>query len=768
MRLRSLAPGQSSACAPLAAMFVSLAFATTVTIDPATAYQIPTFTRMETAAGLDDLYAANGTYGPGVAVVDIDDDGDLDLFVANDHSGHKFYRNDGTGHFTDIAADVGLQFVAELPPVEDRVNPTELDYTSMMPCFVDTDNDGDKDFFLTGWNTYSRFFENVSTVGVDGQLQLQFVDRSVESGLNVVGRSATAAWGDYNRDGRPDVYIADWGGFDRLFRNVGGVGGGVENRWLDSSDRVRLYDDNTMPMPGWCAIWFDHNQDGWPDLYVGNDYGLPNFFYVSQGDGTFVDRAADYFTEFSQNVGAAGYNATMGQALCDYDHDGDYDLFVANSLENNLYLNTGGVFDDQLTKKELMGPGDLLVQLDDHNIGWFCDFPDLDQDGHEDLFLVNGYIRICVYDDPLNPDCGGEGLPDQPNLLWMNRGDGGFDRVTGEAGLWDLGWGKSGVFADFDLDGDLDLFVTNSHGPGAPGSHGFWRNDTPDVDKGDWLIVSLVGDDQNGRNLDAFGAEVEVTVGGSTWRRLRTASTGYLSYSSPEMHFGLGVADRVDEIRVTWANGDVDVVQDIAASRRVTIVQGQGIKVPALIAPMLRGVEDAGQVRLSWEMPEGSGIDRFLLQRVADGGIGGTIAVIEVEPGQTHYEYVDRQVEPGRGYRYRLTAADGDLRVQGDEFALVVGRMARRVELRSPVPNPFNPRTTLSWRVAPGTSTVRLRLFDLRGRLVREFEPSTEPGWNAVVWDGTDRRGRPVASGNYRFVVEADGQIETTSLTLVR
>ena len=121
---------------------------------PAAAYQVPSFTQVATEVGIDDSYSAPGVYGPGIAVVDIDDDGDLDVFIPNDLSGHKFYRNDGTGHFTDIAQEVGLQFIAELPPVEDRTHPFELDPTSMMPTFVDTDNDGDKDFFLTGYNTY--------------------------------------------------------------------------------------------------------------------------------------------------------------------------------------------------------------------------------------------------------------------------------------------------------------------------------------------------------------------------------------------------------------------------------------------------------------------------------------------------------------------------------------------------------------------------------------------------------------------------------------
>jgi hypothetical protein len=336
--------------------------------------------------------------------------------------------------------------------------------------------------------------------------------------------------------------------------------------------------------------------------------------------------------------------------------------------------------------------------------------------------------------------------------------------VTGVAGLRDLRWGKSGAVADFDLDGDLDIFVTNSAGVHEPGTHAFWRNDV--VTDNNWLIVKLVGLDNR---REPFGAEVEVTVGDRTWRRLRTSSQGYLSYSSPELHFGVGPHERVDSVVVKWPNGDVDTVEDVRTSRRMTIVQREGLRVPALVAPMLRGVEQRGGVRLSWDAAAlDAGIDRFILQRTAEGGVGGTIGTIEAEPGRRTYEFVDDRVEAGRRYTYRLTVASGDLQVQGDALSLLVNPMARRVEVRPAAPNPFNPRTTLSWRVASDTEVVRLRLFDARGRLVREFDPPSSTGWNSITWDGTDRNGSQVASGNYRFVVEADGQMETIPLTLVR
>lgn len=708
------------------------------------AFAAPSFVRMTDVAGLDAPSSSIGLYGPGVAVFDFEDDGDLDLFVPNDLSGHKLYLNNGDGTFTDIAPSLGLDFVTELPPPDDRTNFLELDPTAMQPNFLDTDNDGDLDFFLTCWNSYNRFFENV-----DGT----YVDRTHETRLGVVGRSNTANWGDYNGDGLLDVYITDWGGPDRLFRNDGG------NRWTDVSNQTGIYEDMAgHDRAAWTSIWFDHDSDGDLDLYVGNDYGQPNQMYINQGT-SFDDRALDLFPELQDPSRTIfDNNATMGQALGDFDRDGDYDLFVANSLVNDLYERRGNRYYDLM--EELTTPATITVPLKNNDIGWDCEWADVDNDGWLDLFLVNGFIRLCLYDDPLNPDCAPEGQSEQPNLLWMNDGGTGFTRVTDVAGLTDLGWGKAGVWADFDDDGRLDVFVTDSGSESIPADHGFWRNQTTDA--GHYLKVRLRG---TRSNRDAIGAELRVKIGDVTLLRGRRSVTGYLSQDGPEVHFGVGDATVIDELVIRWPRGQVDRFFDVPVDQTLHISEGNaGSAVPNLPTPVLSGraLDEGNLVR--WTVEEGIAYERFFVLRTRVGRPAGTIATL----GAGATEFLDTAVDPGATYHYRVVGERDGQRVESASVVLTAPFAARTLDVAPATPNPFNPRTTLRYRIPSDASSARLLLVDARGRLVRTFEPTAQGVWQSVVWDGTDAAGRAVGSGSYRFVVEADGRRDSTSLTLVR
>jgi hypothetical protein len=374
---------------------------------------------------------------------------------------------------------------------------------------------------------------------------------------------------------------------------------------------------------------------------------------------------------------------------------------------------------------------------------------------------VNGFIRLCVYDDPINPDCFGEGLPEQPNLLWMND-EGTFVKVTDEAGLTDLRWGKGGVIFDFDSDGDLDIFVTNTAADDEPGRHGFWRNDTPAQTLGNWLAIELEGRECN---ATAIGARVFVTANGVRHQRHRFANQGYLSQMPPVMHFGLGAATNVDEVEIIWPDGDVERYSDVAVNQRITFVENA--TVPTLVAPSLAATTRDGRVELRWSVDPALEWDAFLVSRHDEVGRGGHVARIESESARTDYVWTDEAVLDGSSYRYRLAAEKDGVRIEGEAAVVSLPRM-RLVQVLPALPNPFNPRTKLRYRVASDAQNPRLRIVDLRGRLVRDLGPALRGVWSEVIWEGEDDHGRPVASSAYRFVVESDGASDSTPLTLVR
>ena len=707
------------------------------------------FTRAPLPAGLVHSYRSPGYYGPGVAAVDFDDDGDLDLFVCNQNEGNQLLLNGGDGTFADVAPQYGLNFVAELPPEALRAHPTEPDAYEMMPAFIDTDNDGDKDLLITGWNAFTRFFENVEGT---------FVDRTQSSGLDHVGHSTTAAVADFNRDGLLDLFIADWGGLSHLYRNAGA------NVWHDDSQSAGIYTGlGADPLPTWCAMWGYYDDDLAPDLFTGNDYGLPNLLYVNDGDGRFEERTTAAFPELvDPERSVLDGNATMGQAFGDFDHDGDFDLFVANSGMKDLYRRDGPVFVNLMKDPASVGPGGPLTALRDDNISWFCDWPDLDNDGWVDLIAVNGFIGHC-------PESGGDlacaalGSTHQRDRCWRNDGDGSFTDVTETSGFNDPGWGRGCAVADFDRDGDLDLFVTNNGGLEYPSQHSYFRNDSSG--QGHWLGVRLVGVQSN---RDGLGARLRARAGGLVHLRDKIASAGFISQTNDEVHFGLGPDAVVQELRVTWPSGTVDVWLDVRADQHLKLVEGSSPQAPRLPSiEQATATPERDGIQVAWEVDGSQAWTGFRIYRQGLEGIGGTIAEIPAEAGRARYAFFDGDVEPGRTYTYRVSGNQQETWVEAAAVTAQAPPRLGRLAMSSPAPNPFNPGTQLSlW--APAGSSATLRIVDALGREVSRVSISGSGAWQQLRWDGTDQQGRPVASGTYRAVLSGQGEVATVALTLVR
>ena len=419
-------------------------------------------------SGTDQSYIVEGMMG-GAAFFDYDRDGDVDLYVANgssfagfaagEHPANQLYRNDG-GRFAEVAAGVG-------------------DTSWSMGCAAaDYDNDGHTDLYVTNFGL-NMLYRNRG----DGR----FADVTEETGVGDMGWGTGASFGDYDRDGDVDLYVANYVDFSRdyespipcLWKNVkvycGPVGllpaadvfyrnngDGTFSEWTKQAglEGEKFY--------GMSALFGDYDDDGWPDLIVAND-STPNLLFRNLRDGRFVEEALMAGVAYS---GEGVTQGCMGAAWGDYDNDGLFDLFVTNFADeyNALYRNEGGGFFADVSFAA--GIGAAPAEL----VSWGTGFFDYDNDGDRDLFVANGHTYPQADLPRVNSNYK------QANSLFENR-DGRLVEVSAAAGpgfaLRRVSRGTS--FADYDNDGDIDLFILNLNGPptllrndGDHGNHYCW------------------------------------------------------------------------------------------------------------------------------------------------------------------------------------------------------------------------------------------------------------------------------------------------------
>jgi hypothetical protein len=437
----------------------------------------------------EEASAASGAdhdgWGTGVAVGDPDGDGDPDLFVSN-FGPDRLLLNRGDGHF--LAAS----------------EPPGIDGWTGGAVFFDADGDGDEDLFVAG-----------------------YVETTLES---VLTARRTLAW-------QGEQVMAGPFGFEgeanRYFENRGG------GRFEDATEAAGLADVGLFYSFGVLALDLDADAD--LDLYVANDSN-PNYLYENDGSG--------HFREVGLWSGAAldaqgQAQAGMGIASGDVDGDGAPDLFVTNFWKDasTLYRNLGDlVFEDVTRLRGLHGPTFLPLS-------WGTVLADLDLDGDEDLFVANGHIYPQADVAPT-----GETSYAQTNQLFENRG-GGFADVSLDSGPGlAVRLSSRGVAAgDVDADGDLDLVIANVDAPPT-----LLRNETPR--RGAWLMV------------DAPGARrVEVEVADRRIVRRRLYGGSFLSASDPRFHFGLGPVERVERVRAVWPDGSTRERTEIPVNAVVTL-----------------------------------------------------------------------------------------------------------------------------------------------------------------------------------------------------
>jgi Tol biopolymer transport system component len=469
--------------------------------------------------------ATDGGLSRGVAWGDFDNDGDPDLVVANAiNQPQMLYRNDGPDGFFQIQQD----------PIVQSAGNTEGVF------WADYDNDGDLDILLTNqFDQPLRLFRNdgPSHAEAEGSAGFSLVAAG-DLGDDRRGSANGACWGDYDNDGDLDVFVVHRDGHnDELYHNEG------DGTFRRVSEGVAV---NSGGNGRTCACG-DVDDDGDLDLYVGNfrdgDTKAANFFYLNRGDGSF-----DAVTEGAL---VTDRQATYGSSFVDADEDGDLDLFLTNisrTDHNALYLNNGR---GQFTRRA-DGP---LVTADSRPSKGHA-WGDYDNDGDLDLFIANGT----------------EADVDLRNFLYLNDGHGRFTAVTVGDLVSDVDTSGGAAWADYDKDGDLDLFVANWGG--SDEDNVLYRNQTYGRH---WLVVRLVGLRSNRMGL---GARVRVRAridGEDRWQtRWMLPTTGYASQNEPILHFGLGDAMRLEVLEVSWPSGIVDVVEAVEVDDTVEVVEGQG------------------------------------------------------------------------------------------------------------------------------------------------------------------------------------------------
>jgi enediyne biosynthesis protein E4 len=533
------------------------------------------------------LYSENetGAIGTGVAIGDYDGDGRPDIFVVGKTGSCRLFRNLGNWKFEDVTQKSGVGDAGEAARI-----------WKQGATFVDVNNDGLLDIYVCRFGAPNLLYMNQG----DGT----FREEAAARGLAVKDACVMAAFCDYDRDGWLDVFIqtnildADAhpnGQRDYLFHNNG------DGTFTDVTERAGISGE----AQGHSAIWWDYDGDGWPDLYVANDFAAPDKLYHNNRDGTFTDTIDSVVPHMPYS--------SMGSDLGDVNNDGLMDLFVADMaatthqkdqrtlavmrsflkdppddsaaapqvMRNALYVNTG-------TGRFLEAA--CLAGLSATDWTWAVRLEDLDNDGRLDLFVTNGMNREShnadltarkelaeTADEKVRIEKASPVLAEQ-HLAFRNLGDLRFEDVSAAWGLNQKGVSFGAAFGDLDGDGNLDL-VYSSYEGGVT----LLRNDS---DTGHSIIVALRG---TRSNRFGVGSTVRIETDSGAQVRMLVLARGVLSNSEPILHFGLGEDTRIRRLTVSWPSGHIQSFSDLAADRRFTVAEPSSPAAPAPPAPAAPG-----------------------------------------------------------------------------------------------------------------------------------------------------------------------------------
>lgn len=519
-----------------------------------------------TFGGVDTKKFIIETTGTGVAIFDYDNDGWPDIFVVNGTTldplpGKKpptnhLYHNNHNGTFTDVTLKAGLAHTGWGQGV----------------CVGDYDNDGNEDLFVTYYGKNVLYRNNGNGT---------FSDVSDRAGVAGNGAWSTGcAFVDYDRDGKLDLFVATYVDFDVktapapgerascMWKGVPVMCGPRGLPWSSNmlyhnkadgrfeDVTVKAHIDRTNGHYGFSVSTMDFDDDGWPDIYVACD-STPSILYHNNHDGTFTDVAVVAGAAFNED---GKEQAGMGSTIGDYNGDGRLDIFKTNFSDDTatLYRNNGdGTFDD-VTFAAGLG---LYTKY----LGWGTMFLDVDNDGWQDLLLVNGHVYPEVDKQHLGSDYR------EPRILYRNKGNGTFEDVSANAGpgITAAKSGRGLAIGDLWNDGRISAVVSNMNAPVSllvnrvrSGNH--------------WIGIRTTGTKSN---RDGIGAKIRLRAGDRILVDEVRSGSSYDSNNDMRVHFGLAGNDRVEWLEVRWPSGLTEKFSNVRVDAVQSLKEGSGTAV---------------------------------------------------------------------------------------------------------------------------------------------------------------------------------------------
>ncbi len=575
--------------------------------------------------------------GGGVAIGDINNDGLPDIYFTANSKGHnRLYLNKGSFEFEDITDKAGVAGTS--------------DWCTGV-TMADVNGDGLLDIYVCavanmhGLKGHNELFINNGNG--------TFTESSAAYGLDFSGFSTQAVFFDYDHDGDLDCFILnqsehpnqnisdtsnrkkfDPNAGERLYRNdyVNG-----QRKFTDISSKSGIYQSSLCYGLGVAVA--DLNNDGWEDIYVGNDFHENDYYYINNGDGTFTESGASHFRHYSRY--------SMGNDIADFNNDGQLDIISADMLPpdektlktygNGEHL---GIYNQKITKNGYQnqysknclqknnGNGisfsdvGLISGISATDWSWSPLFGDFDNDGNKDLFISSGIVKrpldldfVMFFSNIKNPQSFGspdnyqkamlDKMPDGSSHPFLFKGDGNlhFQDKSEDWGTGDLkGYFNGAAYADLNNDGNQDIVINCLNGPAA-----ILRNNAP---KKNYLSLSFKGD---GMNTSGIGTKAYIFTGAKMQYQQLMLTRGFMSSSEPRLHFGLDSLPLIDSILIVWPNQKYQLLKKVSANQKIVFKQNEAkldFNYEHFFPKRIAVVEDISKlVNVDWKHEEDNFID---------------------------------------------------------------------------------------------------------------------------------------------------------------